>query len=145
MEKLPKTQHPVPPPEQEDMVGGLSATTVRPPVLPRPPAGAVPVYGSRRITLSPPPSKVVAVKTEAEKDDRSGIVTGAKIIRLLMIKPMPPGILAGRLKMEESYIRRVCRVLADAGVILGELTPQRGTPPVQLYRLPPTPTRTGGQ
>jgi predicted transcriptional regulator len=67
---------------------------------------------------------------------RSGVETGARLMWLLTEKELPiasAGVLAEELKMEESYVRRVCRKLVNAGLFVCEDKPQRGTPPIKVY------------
>ena len=114
--------------------------------VPPPHPGPSPGHGQIRIPLRPGSGPVVIGKTSpgprtpvvappVEKADRAGPVTGAKIILLVQRRPMSSGNLASRLQMEESYIRRVCRTLVEAGILRAEIKPQRGTRPLRVYSL----------
>jgi hypothetical protein len=150
-------QHPMPPPEVEDVVVGMSTprttaasvTTGQVPAqVPHPTSPPSPIPAplpvperqhSKRIPIRPGSGPVVIepgiVPGAVEKADRSGPVTGARIVLFVQRRPMSSGALANRLRMEESYIRRVCRMLVDAGILRAEIKPQRGTRPLRVYSL----------
>jgi hypothetical protein len=149
-------QHPVPSPEAEDVVAGLStaraegagaAPTTGPVPAPShvPPSPApLPSPGperqhSKRIPIRPGSGPVVIEPgiggSVEEKAERSGPVTGAWIVIHVQRRSLSSGALANKLRMEESYIRRVCRMLVDAGILRAEIKPQRGTRPLRVYSL----------
>lgn len=66
---------------------------------------------------------------------RAGAVTGARIVAYLAASPASSGTIALALRMEESYVRRTCRMLLQAGILTFEVVPQKGTPPLKLYSL----------
>lgn len=66
---------------------------------------------------------------------RSGPATGARIAILLYERPHCSGELAQKLGLDESYIRRTCRVLCKMGVLQLNRVSQTGTPPVRFYSI----------
>lgn len=66
---------------------------------------------------------------------RSGPVTGAKIVLALFQRPQCSGELAQRLGLDESYIRRTCRVLCHAQILQVAQVAQQGTPPSRYYSI----------
>ena len=139
-----KQQHLVPPSGNEDVVAGMAGAPILPGVPQNAsafgsfPSGVVPAgaHGSR-VTLGRRAATDPTWRRPANDNGRRGPETGAKIVLMLRRQSMPSGEIASRLGMDESHIRRTCRMLAEAGLLLRTETAQAGTPPFFVYSLPP--------
>ena len=80
----------------------------------------------------------------ARKANRSGVVTGARVVLLFQrgaLKVASAAQVADRLGMERGYIRRILNQLADAHILTQRFACQPGTPDVSVFRLRNPPRR----
>lgn len=89
------------------------------------------------------------VRTPASRP-RSGVLLGFRLASLLLLQipevrqalklshpevSCDPVSLSTHLSLEQSYVRRVMRLLRDEGVAQVVEIPQRGTPPIHVYSI----------
>jgi len=74
--------------------------------------------------------------TTSDQKKRSGVETGVTIYCLIRDGDLPinsAGVIAERLKLDESYVRRTCRTLVNLGVLSMVEKPQPGTPRIKVF------------